>query len=250
MSPRSRSRQRRAKAAGAAARGPELELPGLKPVYRTYVESAADLLRQPDALHAEIWVSTQLGELRTAAPHALGHGAALRDLLRVLHRARSPGARTFLRVFSVIGPVALRAEASRRLGAPGQDEPAWVARLGHVTPEGAWLVRGFGPQDGVALLVGFGYTGDDDGHGLLFALVDTVRGPIPVEIMVTSALSRMLGSLRDDDTTDLEPVALAQAATQLRAAFATASEVVLPVGEESHLHANLAFAIHRIQQLP
>jgi hypothetical protein len=215
MSPRSRSRQRRAKAAGAAARGPKLELPGLKPVYRTYVESAADLLRQPDALDAEIWVSTQLGELRTAAPHALGHGAALRDLLRVLDRASSPGARTFLRAFSIIGPVALRAEASRRLGARGQDEPAWVARLGHVTSQGAWLVRGFGPHDGVALLVGFGYPGDHDGHGLLFALVDTVRGAIPVETVVTSALSRMLGSLRDDNTTDLEPVALAQAATQL-----------------------------------
>jgi hypothetical protein len=152
--------------------------------------------------------------------------------------------------FSVIGPVALRAEARRRLRAPGPDEPAWVAGRGKVTPQGAWLVRGFGPEEGVALLVGFGYPGDDDGHGLLVALADTVRGPIPVEIMVTSSLSRMVDSLSQDDVTSLARITLAEAGIRLRAAFTIASDVVLPVGEESQLHSNLAFAIQRIQQLP
>src|SRR5205823_6638122 len=93
----------------------------------------------PDALHAELWVSQQLGVLASAAPDEAAFTRALADLITYLAAVRTPGAAVFLAALAAIGPPVHRPHAAKALArpiAPGEAgsvaSPEWVRWLGSV----------------------------------------------------------------------------------------------------------------------
>jgi hypothetical protein len=200
--------------------GREPALPGLLEIYRAYVRSADGLPALPDPLRAELWTSTQLGALESAAPHTAGHRLAMGDLIAELHRAATPGARAFLLGISVIGPTWARRAAGKAAAALGDlPLPSWADALGQVTPGPAWLIQE-GPLDGDRLVLEFRYGPEHTGphHALAVRLMPDV----PTEIVVVGDVPAMMADARKAVQAELctvQPVAQGAAAGRLRAAL-------------------------------
>ncbi|WP_116026310.1 hypothetical protein [Thermomonospora umbrina] len=203
--------------------GPDLALPALREVYRAYVRAADGLPGLPDALQAELWASTQLGALESAAPHTAGHRLAMGDLIAVLHRAGTPGARAFLLAIAAIGPEWARRAAAKAAAtldaAPG---PPWAPDLGRVTPGPAWLIQE-GPLDGDRLVLEFRYGPESSAphHALAVRLMQDG----PSEIVLVGDVAGLMADARKAVQAELcsvQQVAPAAAATRIRTALETA----------------------------
>ncbi|WP_235018131.1 hypothetical protein [Thermomonospora echinospora] len=220
--------------------GRDLALPALREVYRAYVRAAGGLPALPDPLRAELWTSTQLGALESAAPHAAGHRLAMGDLIAELHRAAAPGTRAFLLGIAAIGPQWAR-RAAGKAAAALRDLPAppWADALGQVTPGPAWLIQE-GPLDGDRLVLEFRYGPEHTGphHALAVRLMQDS----PTEIVVVGDVAAMMADARKAVQAELctvQPVAQGAAAGRLRAALDTGT----PPPEDCY--PALALARHR-----
>jgi hypothetical protein len=149
-----------------------IKLPALLPVYEAFTAAAAELPGQPDTLHAELWVSRQLGVLESAAPDAAAYEAAVSDLAAHLAGALpAPGPAAFLAVLAAYGLT---------------DRPAdpWPP----VIAGEAWLIQD-GTLDGDRICLEYRYR-DGGTHALLVRL-----GP-PFEPMVIGDVPGMMAQLR------------------------------------------------------
>lgn len=244
-----------------AENGVDLALPGLAEVYAAYVRATAGLLEQPGALEAELWLSAQLGTLRSAAPHAQGYRLALTDLVRVMADAATPGAVAFLRVFAAVGPGALRRAAGRAADmcvAGGSPEPMWSASPGDLRCRDVFSVQD-GTLAGEQIVAEFRYR-DGSGRHALVVRLDHGR---PVEVVVVGDLTGMMATLNKAAAAEecvLMRLGRATAAERLRAAFAPpALPAEEPAAEDRRdggkgaggpeWFARLPIALHRIDVL-
>ncbi|GAB3662759.1 hypothetical protein GCM10027589_25890 [Actinocorallia lasiicapitis] len=229
---------------------PKLALPGLLPVYELYVRSGAELLRQPDPLSAELWLSAQLGELHSAAPDDESYLKALGDLIKVQRRAGTPGAHAFLSVLAAIGPAELRATAGKSaadLRNPLLTErPDWLDLVGTAKAVDAASIQD-GTLDRTQLLVEFRYPDGSGHHGLSVSL----SAGLPVQLVAVGDMLGMRTELRrtlEEGEVVVATLPLELAHDLLTKAFAELAEVPRPE-LTAPFHANLTFARDRLARL-
>ncbi|MCY0923543.1 MULTISPECIES: hypothetical protein [unclassified Streptomyces] len=143
------------KKSGSSARRPSqrsgstvrLRLPGLKPVYRAFCDAGPVFAALPDALEAELWISTHLGLLQESSLDGTGLELALLDLVDELERAGRPEACAMLHGLAAIGPAALHepaVSAADRMSAAAArqgrswSQPRWLDLLGQAMPGDCW----------------------------------------------------------------------------------------------------------------
>lgn len=229
---------------------PKLALPGLLPVYELYVRSGAELLKQPDALSAELWLSAQLGELVAAAPDEEAAAKALSDLIKVLRQAGTSGAHAFLRVLAAIGPEEHRPAAGKAAndvtGPLLTEKPGWLDDLGKAKAVDACTIQD-GTLDRDQLLVEFRYP-DGSGH---HALSITLSAGLPVQLVAVGDMMGMRSEIKrvlEEGEVVVSQLPLELAKSTLDAAFELLKEVPKPELTKP-FHANLAFARHRLSLL-
>ncbi|MCD0451490.1 hypothetical protein LO762_20150 [Actinocorallia sp. API 0066] len=229
---------------------PKLALPGLLPVYELYVRAGAELLEQPGPLEAELWLSAQLGELSQAAPDREALGKAQSDLIKVLRRAGTPGARAFLAVFAAVGPHEHRAAAAKAVGELRgpllPPLPSWADDAGKAIAVDACSIQD-GTLDRLQYVVEYRYPDGSGHHGLSVSL----SAGLPVQIVVIGDMMGMRSELRkvlEEGEVVVSALPLPIAAGILRPAFGELATV--PHAElTGPFHANLLFAEHRLSLL-
>ncbi|WP_106397881.1 hypothetical protein [Actinocorallia populi] len=230
---------------------PRLALPGLVPLYDLYVRAGAELLTQPDALSAELWLSAQLGELGAAAPDRTALDKAHSDLIKVLRRAGTPGAHAFLAATAAVGPEDHRAAAAKAAadlrGPLLPEPPAWLERLGTAVAVDACTIQD-GTLDRTQYLVEYRYPDGGGHHGLSV----TLSGGLPVQIVAVGDMLGMRSELRrvlEEGEVVVAALPLPLASTTLHQAFTELAEV--PSAElTGPFHALLLLARHRLSLLP
>ncbi len=209
-----------------------LALPALRPVYEAFAAAAAELPALPDALHAELWVSQQLGVLESAAPDEAAFTRAVNDLAAHLATVRTPGAATFQAVLTALlqPPPSTRAEPDPAL-------PEWLAMVGAVAPGEAWLI-----QDGTLgadqISLEFRYP-----DGALHALLAR-----PGELLVIGDVRGMMARLRQG--VQQEECAILRLAPADAAARVRAIVEARPAPTPGPYAALLTFVRHRLSRLP
>lgn len=139
------------KKSGSSARHPSrrsgntarLRLPEFEPVYRAFRDAGPRFAALPDALEAELWISSHLGLLQESSPDGTSLLLALLDLVDELERTGQPEACAMLHGLAAIGPRALHepaAAAAERISAAAArqgrpwPQPRWLHLLGQTTP--------------------------------------------------------------------------------------------------------------------
>lgn len=234
-------------------------LPGLREVYDAYARAADELPGLPGALHAELWVSAQLGALEAAAPSTAARRAALADLVQTLYAAATPGARAFLLAMAQIGPVVARRAAGKAAAAlPAVPAPDWAGRFGRVTPVQTLLIQD-GGLDGERLVCEYRYTAgtgtgaDTTGpvtgaDAVPHALVVRLAAGRPTEIVIVGDVAGMMAGARQAVQAELavvHPLAARTAADRLASALTPESTADLPADGRTAL----VLARHRVELL-
>ena len=248
MSPTSRGRRPKRKAAGSRNRRRDEDAP-LAAMLR---EIGHDLAEATDALDAELSVSAVAGswwdlELGDADPE-VEFGERL--VAYAAGRRNSRPALALLRVMAELGTPAQReaaAAGAAALAVAGVPDPAWAGDLRTVRHTGSWAYGDvFGDQTTVLLT----FDRPARPHGVV-VLVDHTLGGIAKDAFVVDAPGETLGDVQAmaDETAWVRELAAGEAAALLVPAFAaTDAGRELPLGED--FRDTRALAVARLRLLP
>ncbi|WP_127356553.1 hypothetical protein [Actinacidiphila soli] len=273
MSPVSKPRKKSGSSArkpsrrsGSSARSARLRLPGLKEVYRAFCDAGPVFAALPDALEAELWISTHLGLLQESSPdRGAGLLAALLDLVDELERTGRPEACAMLHGLAAIGPAALHepaASAADRMSAAAAHQgrswpqPRWLDLLGQTTPGDCWhTMDRYGELE--QILCTFVHRDGDRPHGILIERDHSWHGAA-IDITAiddTEGCRKHLAKAARKDGSELLPLTHTAAHHALKDAFTAflahglASPARPDVHPDEEFFSALAFSVARSRQL-
>ncbi|MCX4596496.1 hypothetical protein OG819_44685 [Streptomyces sp. NBC_01549] len=256
------SARRPSRRSGGTAR---LRLPGLKPVYRAFCDAGPDFAALPDALEAELWISTHLGLLQERSPHPASLATALLDLVEELERAGRPEACAMLRGLAAVGPAALHepaVSAADRMSAAAArqgrswPQPRWLDLLGQAMPGDCWhTVDRYGELE--QILCTFVHRDGDRLHGILIERDDSWHGAATDITVVddTEGCRKHLAKTARKDGSELLPLTHTAAHHAVKDALTAflahglASPARPDVRPDSEFFETTAFAVARSRQL-